>query len=213
MGELMTYPMHLVRAKGMRPNAPDKDKIQRYFFQEEYAHLQKLQQLPKYALLKGTILYPGCGVDILTPLLYLQDLFAGLEQVTMLLVDKDDYLQTIKAILDDVGISFAEKGNSISFWWKQLQVKAEWITGDIFELLPEIDYFDIYFEKAFRIMKERDSDYERKIVAKLAPGGIIISDSGFRAFPLTRLAVPLELSAYGEMMVGRKEKYSKRHNL
>lgn len=206
MGELITFPTHLVRAKGMRPNAPIEDKLKRYFFQEEYAHLQKLRQLPKYSLRECTLLYPGCGVDILTPLLYLQELFTGLGQVTILLMDKDNYLVTIKAILDDVGISFAEKGNSISFWWDRLQVKVEWITGDIFELLPEIGYFEIYFEKAFRIMKERDSGYERKIVAKLALGGIIISDSGFRSFPLTTLDVPLELSAYGEMIIGRKER-------
>lgn len=205
MGESITFPSHRVAAHGINPSAvPDPQKLQKYFFREEFQALKRLRELPVFPRAECTLLYPGCGVDILTPLLYLNSLFPQLHQATFIFVDKDLPLTTIKAILDDVGISFAEHQNSFSFFWNSVLIKVEGITGDIFQLLPALPSYDLYFEKAFRIMKESDPGYEEKVFARLRPGGLIISDSGFQAVPVERFPIPAELSAYGEMIFGQK---------
>ncbi len=74
-------------------------------------------------------------------------------------------------------------------------------------MITTLPTFDIYFERAFRIMRERHPEYEQKIVEKLNRGGILISDSGFQDTTLRKIMVPKELSAYGEMVLGVMDKY------
>ena len=76
--------------------------------------------------------------------------------------------------------------------------------GSIFQILPQIPPFDIYFERAFRIMKDGHENYEKQIYQKLKPKGILISDSGFQNSPLEKVEVSQKLSAYKEMIIGVK---------
>ena len=109
----------------------------------------------------------------------------------------------IRTILDDVGLSFAEKGKAIQFYWKDTLVDVELLQGDVFQLgLP---LFNVYFERAFRIIKDPYPWYEQKVYHHLELGGIVISDSGFQGVPLEKVAVPQELSSYGEMIIGIKK--------
>ena len=96
-------------------------------------------------------------------------------------------------------------------------VELEFRQGNVFSSLLEISkfdiipQFDIYFERAFRIFKDNVPGYEQKIIGKLSSGGIIISDSGFEHLCfdslncLEKLPIPEQLSAYGEMVLGRKK--------
>ena len=54
-------------------------------------------------------------------------------------------------------------------------------------------------------MREHIPYYEQSVFDKLASGGVIISDSGFEEVEMERISVPLELSSYGEMVMGRKK--------
>ena len=126
-----------------------------------------------------------------------------MKEVDLLFVDVSNCFEMIRSVLDDAGVSFAElKENQIAFYWSDKLINLEFKEGDIFRLLPNLPEFDIYFERAFRIMK--DSNYESLIFQKLKPGGIIISDSGFQHLPLCRLPVSPDLSAYKEMIIGIK---------
>ena len=84
-------------------------------------------------------------------------------------------------------------------------VELEFVEGNVFEILNQLPYFDIYFERAFRIMKDSADGYENQVFSKLRPGGILISDSGFQHCSLKKLNVPRELSSYGEMIIGIKK--------
>ena len=98
---------------------------------------------------------------------------------------------------------------AIFFYWKNTLIELQFIQGDVFSLLPQLPAFNVYFEKAFRIFKDEDSLYEKNIFEKLKKDGILISDSGFKWLSLQnlqRIAVPKELSSYGEMVTGVKKR-------
>ena len=191
--------------KGLNKEAlPNEESIKNFFFEGDYKNLDFLNNLEKINLntKRPILFYPGCGADILNPLIYLEKLFPEISGAEFLLVDVVSNLGLIKTVLDDIGISFKEEGETISFYWKNKLINLEFIEGNVFQL--ELPNFDIYFEKAFRIMKENSLYYEEKIFEKLNKNGLIISDSGFRHLPLNKLVAPQELSSYEEMIIALK---------
>jgi len=207
MGYFIEFSERDVKTKGAtRGVLPNREKIQSYCFDDEYAHLELLHTITPSSHAKASLLYPGCGADILFPLLYLEHLFPQLTEVHCTFVDTQDNQRLIETVLDDIGIPFSRKKNKISFYWKDTGVNISFIVENIFNIIDFLPPFDIYFERAFRIMKDGHTDYEETVVGKLAPGGILISDSGFLQTSLQEISVPKELSAYGEMVMGRKEK-------
>ena len=206
MGFLISYEERLVKAKGLNKLAkPKEDKIKEYLFPDEYQNLSLLLNIPKLEYPEHPILfYPGCGADILMPLKYAEILFPKLRNITFIFNDIDNNIGLIKTILDEIGISFKEKKNFLQFYWNGILVDLTFIQGNIFPTLNQIPAFDIYFERAFRIMKDDNPKYENQIYEKLNSKGILISDSGFRHVPLEKVEVSQELSSYGEMIIGVK---------
>lgn len=209
MNEVIALVPRMVVGKGLQRNHYDERKIRPFFFQEEWEKLLLLKQLPQFPGQEISLLYPGSGADIFWPLYYLEHLFPQLEKAHLLFIDLYDVSDMIKTILDDIDISFEENdqkepGRMITFYWKEILVTLTFREGNIFELMPSLPAFNLYFEKAFRLMKEGQSDYEEKVLRKLVVGGLIISDSGFENAPLQRFPVPAELSVYGGMVVGKK---------
>ncbi len=208
MGEVISIAVREIKAKGIDSSAlPERAKIKRHLFSEDYSNLKLLDTISEVTLTTAqpVLFYPGCGCDVLFPMLYLEKIFSNIREIKMLYVDLHDNLPLIKTILDDVGVSFSENGSNITFYWGKLLVELEFMEKNVFEILPEVPHFDIYFEKAFRIMKERDPHYEPGVIAKLKPGGVLISDSGFQGIPFKKIEVPNKLSSYGEMIIGVKE--------
>src|SRR3989338_7909977 len=206
MGFLISYEEKKAKAKGLDKSAkPKEEKLKEYFFPDDYHNLSLLSGLSKIEYPENpTLFYPGCGADILFPLKYVELLFPRLRKVTLILNDIDNNFGIIKTVLDYVGVSFAEKKKSLQFYWNGILVDLQFIQGNAFELLPELPAFDIYFERAFRIMKDDHPEYENQIYQKLNPNGILISDSGFQHLPLEKMNVSQELSAYKEMIIGIK---------
>jgi len=214
MANLIVLEEKEVKAKGLdRNNQINEEKLKEYFFEEDYLSLGLLKKLPTFDLnQKGNILfYPGCGADIFNPLHYLE-LFPEIKEIKFIFVDENDSLNMIKTELDDVGISFEEKKNNLYFYWKDHLVHLEFIKEDIKKAFPKIPPYHIYFEKAFRIMREHIPNYEQSILDKLLPNGVLISDSGFENKDLEYVSVPAELSAYGEMVIGKKVKLKSQTN-
>ena len=181
-----------------------------FLFDDEYARLELLQTIPPFSHTKASFLYPGCGADILFPLLYMEGLFPQLKEAEFTLVDIQNNQKLIETVLDEIGIPFSRKKDKMTFYWKETLVIISFRVGDIFEIVYSLPLFDIYFERSFRIMKDGHTEYEQTIVEKLAPGGILISDSGFQNTSLKKIDVPKELSKYGEMVMGKKEKIRER---
>ena len=199
-----------IRPKGAQKGVlPNEEKIQSYCFDDDYSHLTLLQALTTFPQTHITFLYPGCGADVLFPLLYMERLFPQLQNAECTFVDTQDNQKLIETVLDDIGIPFGRTKNKISFYWKDTVVNISFIVENVFNIIDSLPPFDIYFERAFRIMKDGHTDYEQKIVEKLNPDGILISDSGFANTSLQKIDVPKELSKYGEMMMGRKEEKKK----
>jgi hypothetical protein len=195
-------------AKGLNPDHKiNPKKLQDFVFKEDLERLKLLKKIPKPTLpgKVPTLFYPGCGADLLFPLLYVQKLFS-LKEIVFIFLDEHDTLSIIKTILDDLGVSFSEDKAGINFYWDALLVHLHFLALKVEEVLDHLPYYDFYFERAFRIMKESIPDYEQKIVSGLAPGGILISDSGFEQQPLEYIDIPTELSSYGEMVMGVKKK-------
>ena len=204
MGELLIFTEKKVRPKGVNPRALPRH-LEKFLFHSDFQRLSSLS-LPIFALPSPPlVLYPACGVDILYVLLFLQKAVPHSAQINLIMNDIDNTLGMIKTILDEVSISFAETTSGITFYWHHLLVKLQFRPGNIFTLLAELPAFDIYFERAFRIMKDEDSHYEQKVFQKLKPGGILISDSGYQSQPLQRIPVLSALSSYGEMIMGIKK--------
>lgn len=214
MSNFLNFIEHPVLAKGLNPdNVIISNHLLNHLFEEELVNLKKLKNLPKITLPANNpvLLYPGSGSDILYPLFFL-DLFNNIKQITMIFIDKKNHLGMIKSILNNLGISFAENKfagdkDAISFYWNQSLVELTFLAADIFNF--DFPAFDIYFERKLAIFKDRHEYYETNIFNKLTTGGLLISDYGFSKFKLNpkldRISVPLELSLYGEMVVGIKE--------
>jgi len=77
-------------------------------------------------------------------------------------MDITDYFPTIKTMLDDVNISFTEDNYRLKFYYDHLLVHFTFTEQDVFPNIPP--HFDIYFEKAFRIMKYASPEYEQKMI-------------------------------------------------
>jgi len=208
MGFVICYAERSVKAKGLNKLAkPNEEKVKQYFFPDDYEKLSLLFGVQKIEYQKNPVLfYPGCGVDILLPLKYVEALFPSLRNITFVFSDLDNNFGLIKTVLDEIGISLAElKKNTLQFYWNGILVNFTFIQGNVLEILSVLPAFDIYFERAFRIMKDYLPGYEKSIYEKLKPKGILISDSGFQHVPLEKIKVSQELSAYKEMIIGVKK--------
>ncbi|MEK6950336.1 MAG: hypothetical protein AABX13_01270 [Nanoarchaeota archaeon] len=217
MNNLISLIPRKVPPQGLRTNKHDGEKIKQFFFQDEWEKLSWLKQLPNFPNKEVSVLYPGSGADLFWPLYYLEHLFPKLEKANLLFVDLYPVQEAIRTILDDAGLSFGEEPGkerdgeerkALSFYWKEILVTLTCREGNIFEIIStlpsSLPHFNLYFERAFRIMKEPHPDYEQNIVEKLAGGGMVVSDSGFQNTLLRKINIPAELSAYGEMVVGVK---------
>jgi len=176
--------------------------MKQFLFDDDYENIQKIIPINHSFPTTPLLFYPGCGCDILTPLLFIEKLLPELSELKLHLVDEKDNLDLIKTILDDIEISFSEQNNTITFYWHHLHVSLIFTQEDVFVMnLPP---FNIYFERAFRIMKDADQTYEPRIYQQLSENGLLISDSGFQEQQLKRISIPEKLSAYQEIILGIK---------
>lgn len=170
-------------------------------FDDDFENLSLLNEIQTFHFDKiPTLFYPGSGADIIFPCLYVEKLFPDVKEIDFIFMDVYENSPLIKTILDELGITFNENN---SFYWNGILINLKFIVADVFR--SELPSYDVYFEKAFRIMKDQDSNYEEKAFTALNSGGVLISDSGFQELNLQMIEVPNELSSYKEMVIGRKK--------
>ncbi len=203
MPNILSFFPRKITPKGIKQNALiSEEKMKQFLFDDDYENIQKIIPINHSFPTTPLLFYPGCGCDILTPLLFIEKLLPELSELKLHLVDEKDNLDLIKTILDDIEISFSEQNNTITFYWHHLHVSLIFTQEDVFVMnLPP---FNIYFERAFRIMKDADQTYEPRIYQQLSENGLLISDSGFQEQQLKRISIPEKLSAYQEIILGIK---------
>jgi hypothetical protein len=207
MGNFIVVQEREVKAKGLnKEDKIDLHKLEEYVFEEDLQRLEKISKLevPKINTDKPTLFYPGSGIDLFFPLFYVKELFE-VKEINLIFLDEQEIKGMIKTILDDIGVSFSEEHNLIRFYWKNTLVNLSIIHSKVQAIMDNLPAYDIYFERAFRIMRDNIPDYEQTIIAGLSDGGILISDTGFEKQKLEYIDVPKELSSYGEMVMGRKK--------
>ncbi len=191
-------------------------------FDDEIKNIQILSHLNiPLQITCPTLFYPGCGSDLIFPLQYVQTIWPDLKTIHSIFVDIYGMQTLIETELSELNIPFAKEENILIFYWNNLLVRLEIITANIFTTLNQITQFDIYFERAFRIMKSAHDEYESIIISKLNHSGILISDSGFTQYTRNQKSpleeIPLsehtqnttcdfqKLSAYQEMIIAIKK--------
>ncbi|MBI2573448.1 hypothetical protein HYV86_06300 [Candidatus Woesearchaeota archaeon] len=188
---------------------PDIQKVKSMIYEEDYTTIDSFIPSSQIQLStdQPTLFYPGSGCDILMPLFYIERLLPSISEFTFIFIDIEHFLPLIKTILDDINIPFTNTQEGIIFYWKNQKITLHYQAKDVFSSLTDLKPFDIYFEKAFRIIKEESTnveEYEYSIIQKLNPNGIIISDSGFQNQELEYIKIPKELSSYSEMVLAQK---------
>ncbi|PIN87948.1 hypothetical protein COV12_01200 [Candidatus Woesearchaeota archaeon CG10_big_fil_rev_8_21_14_0_10_32_24] len=179
----------------------DQNYLQNHMFDDDFEKISLLKALEKLSTTHNPILfYPGSGADIIFPCLYVEYLFPKVEEITFHFMDINNCKGLVYGILDSLGVSITKDG---SFCWNGILIHLIYEEKNVFH--TELPKHDIYFEKAFRIMKDSDSRYEDKVLSALNEGGVLISDSGFQKLDLQRIDVPVELSSYKEMIIGVKK--------
>ncbi len=199
-------------AKRTNPTKPKKDykintkKLHEYLYDEEIKLLKSISKLPAQIIPNENpiFFYPGCGADILFPLHYLHSLFPQIQNSTFIFNDIDNNLNMLKTILHEIEIPFSQNSNKLQFYWEKTLITLQFHRFNVFKEIDKIPEFDIYFERAFRIMKDPHYHYESIIQTKLKPNGFLISDSGFYNTKLKKIKAPLKLSAYNEMIIAKK---------
>lgn len=78
MPSLILYSSKETKAKGLQKTTLHLEKMQEYFFSDEYSNLKLLNQIPAINLpsCKPTIFYPSCGPNIFTTLIYIKKTFS-----------------------------------------------------------------------------------------------------------------------------------------
>ena len=201
MGDVMFYMPRKIATKGLNKQAvPNLEKVRNHIFNNHYETITMLGNYTISIREKPTLFYPGCGVDVLMPLLYVEKLFPSIQELTLIMNDVDDNLSMVQQILDDVGVHFNEQ---MEFYWNGKLVHLSFVQGHVMGILDTVT-FDIYFERAFRIMRDEMEGYEKRVLEKLNNNGILISDSGFQNSGLKTINIPQQLSSYNEMIIGIK---------
>jgi hypothetical protein len=208
MSSIIIYESKEVKPKGLnKADIINQDKLLNYFFEGDYEKLSVLDNIKlNHNKEKISLLYPGSGADVFVPLIYLNKLFPNVKKAKLIFVDSEDNLGLIKTVLDDVGISFKGRKNKIKFYWNKQLIELKFLPERIETHLQKGKTFDIYFEKAFRLMRDNIHNYEDQVVSLLKEGGVLISDTGFLNKELNYLEVPKNLSSYEEMVLGIKKK-------
>ena len=207
MSSIIVYESREVKPKGLnKADVINHEKLLDYFLEEDYERLSQLDTIKlNHNKEKISLLYPGCGADIMFPLVYLHKLFPEAKKVKLVFVDYEDNLGIIKTVLDEVGVSFKGKKSKIKFYWHNKLITLKFIPKRIEDHLKKEKKFDVYFEKAFRLMRDQIHGYEDRVVSLLNEGGVLISDTGFLKKELKYVEVPKNLSSYGEMVLGIKK--------
>ena len=147
---------------------------------------------------KITLFYPGCGNDILRPLLLINSL-SNFKKANIILSDNllspSIIAETISAL---TGIKkLKEFTDSQRFRFKDKEINIIYQEGDsLFD--QNLLNFDIYFERAFQLFRKDSFDFIPRIINNLNKGGLFISDFiDFKDKNLEELNIPKELSYIG----------------
>ena len=161
------------------------NKLKKELGKDELDSFLKIKKIFKNKKLKKpeiTFFYPGCGDDIINPLL-LSDALLGYKTINFVLVDIE--LFDIINVLKHLDIKFKEKKskNKITISLKQKNKKINIIhcAKNVLDKWPaELqEGFDVYFERAFEVCRRDDPFFVKRVFDNMNKDGLLVSDCGF----------------------------------
>jgi len=205
------------------------EEIKKYLYPEEfnsYLSLMKIFENNKYSKSNITLFYPGCGADVVNPLLFLDILldWKNTRAITLIYADTSSIApmfigETVDKItgVKNVVKFISEDEAHISFTINNCRITLVYILADVLQKLPQIldKGFDIYFERAFEIFRADEAMFIRYVLEHVNKNGLLISDCGFcRQDMLKKYGfvdfgpkkLPSELGLYNTLKIYKKEK-------
>lgn len=161
------------------------NKLKKVLGKDEQESFLKIKKIFKNKRLKKdeiTFFYPGCGDDIVNPLL-LSDVLLRFKTINLVLVDVE--LFDIISILENQNIRFKSKKSknriTVNFKQKNKQVNIIHYAKNALDEWPaELQNgFDVYFERAFEICRRDDPFFITRILNNINKNGLLVSDCGF----------------------------------
>ena len=133
-----------------------------------------------------TFFYPGCGLDVVQPLLYASKICSA-EHIRFVFADKDisaDEIASLMLQLTDnhnFRVKKIDKNTEVAeFFFQDRDISFICKSGNVLTQIPKElkDGYDVYFERAFEIFREENQSFLPNILDHLNKDGIVISDAG-----------------------------------
>ena len=181
------------------------------------SHLQsKTGGMPSFKKPSVTLYYPGCGQDLVWPILMIHNIAPSARH--WIITGQDtascmgafiSTMQTLSrnpvysAIYSDI-FRLNKGGEGARFRFQDRIVDILFSQSDALEDIPshlENDGYDIYFERGFEFCRSQSPGFIEGAVSHLKPGGMVITDHAFSCIPhgLTSITPPKKnsLPAWG----------------
>jgi hypothetical protein len=195
----------------------DLNKLKKELGRDELDTFLKIKNIFKGKKLKKdeiTLFYPGCGDDLVNPLL-ISDALLNYKTINMILVDvelfnmityfrKNNIKFKSKRSKNKVTVNIKKKTKSINLIHYARNALDKWPA----ELQQG---FDVYFERAFEICRRDDPFFVKRILNNLNKDGLIISDCGFYDLAVLKnndfkqIKVPSNFGFYDNLKIFRKK--------
>jgi hypothetical protein len=134
-----------------------------------------------------TLFYPGCGVDIVQPLIYASKIVPSAKKLGFILADlnvsADDVISLMVQLTGNRNYrkKMIDKNTErVIFRFKDKKISFTCKTGDVLTDMPSeiVNGYDVYFERAFEICREDKPSFLKRAIHHLNQDGIIITDAG-----------------------------------
>jgi len=149
---------------------------------------------------KVTMFYPGSGIDLLFPILYLNKI-TDAKDITIIFADQNIESETIISLMMQLtGIhAYKKKQNKIIFKFKTKKITLIIQKENVFAKLPEeiLEGYDFYFERAFDLFRSSAPDFIKKAIALLNENGFLITDKKITHKYLKQISTREELKVLG----------------
>lgn len=190
---------------------------------EAYLRLKKIFETEKFGKEHIVLFYPGCGADIINPLLFLDVLvdWRKVKTIGLIYMDVNDVAPCfISSMLNKIITSknrleyISDDKARIRFMFKNSRATLTYFLADVLKRPPQIS-FDIYFERAFEIFRAEEGWFIHYVLEHVNDGGLLISDCGFCRQDLFKKngfvelgpeKLPSELGLYKQLKIYKKKK-------
>ena len=136
----------------------------------------------------ATLYYPGGGLDLMRPLAILDSIHKSAKNWRIVLQDPAESIEPIVGLAQAITGVIPHKisgkdwsSKSASFHFKDRDITIDLSRSDaLHQLPPNLDSYDIYFDRAFEIVRIKDESFVARIARGLRSGGVAITDCGFK---------------------------------